>query len=159
MHAGLVITSLLGAAAVMLWRLRETTRPVSARSIIIPPLGMSTGFSMFAYPPLRIPLDWAVWAFLIGAALLSYPLIKTSKLVREGNVIFLRRSRAFLWILLGLVAVRLAARQYVGQFVDPLQTGSLFFVLAFGMILRWRVQMFVEYRAITRQPASGDSRL
>jgi hypothetical protein len=28
---------------------------------------------------------------------------------------------------------------------------ALFFVLAFGMILRWRTQMFLEYRALTRK--------
>ncbi len=30
------------------------------------------------------------------------------------------------------------------------QTGGLFFILAFGMIVRWRVQMLLEYRALTR---------
>jgi membrane protein CcdC involved in cytochrome C biogenesis len=29
------------------------------------------------------------------------------------------------------------------------QTGALFFVLAFGMILRWRAQMLLEYRKLT----------
>ena len=30
------------------------------------------------------------------------------------------------------------------------QTGALLFVLAFGMILRWRTRMFLEYRRLTR---------
>jgi membrane protein CcdC involved in cytochrome C biogenesis len=150
MKSLLVITSLLGAAAIIAWRVRETQRPVSVRKIVIPPLGMSTGFSMFAYAPTRIPVLWALAAFTIGALVLSYPLVKSSRLVRSGDDVMLERSKAFLWILLGLVAVRFAARSYVEQYVSPLQTGSIFFVLAFGMILRWRVLMYLEYRRLTR---------
>jgi membrane protein CcdC involved in cytochrome C biogenesis len=150
MQPALVVTTLLGAGALVAWRLRETTRPVSARSILIPPLGMSTGFSMFAYAPARIPPAWALLAFLLGASVLAYPMIKSSRLVREGNVIFLRRSRAFLAILLGLIALRFAAREYVGQYISPLQTASIFFILAFGMIVRWRTLMYLEYRKLLR---------
>lgn len=148
MQASLVIPSVIGAAAVMAWRLRETTRPVTAKKIIIPPLGMSTGFSMFALPATRIPLSWALCAFAIGALVLSFPLIRTSHLRREGEHIMLQRSRAFLVILLGLVAVRFAARAYVEQFVSPLQTGAIFFVLAFGMIVSWRTWMYLQYKAL-----------
>jgi membrane protein CcdC involved in cytochrome C biogenesis len=152
MQPAVLVTSVLGAAAVLAWRLRETTRPVSARTILIPPFAMSTGFSMFAYPPTRIPLLWAATAFLIGASLLAYPMIKTSRLVREGDVILLKRSRAFLGILLGLVAVRFAAREWVGQYISPIQTGSIFFVLAFGMIVRWRALMYLEYKKLRASP-------
>jgi membrane protein CcdC involved in cytochrome C biogenesis len=152
MKSVLIITSLAGAAVIIAWRLRETTRPVTVRKIIIPPLGMSTGFSMFAYPPTRIPALWALSAFALGAVVFAYPLLKSSRLVRSGDVVMLERSPAFLWILLGLVAVRFAARSYIEQYVSPLQTGSIFFILAFGMILRWRVLMYLEYRRLL-QPA------
>jgi membrane protein CcdC involved in cytochrome C biogenesis len=148
MKGVLIITSLVGAAAIIAWRLRETTRPVTVRKIIIPPLGMSTGFGMFAYAPARIPALWALCAFALGAVVFAYPLVRSSKLVRSGDVVMLQRSPLFLWILLGLVAVRLAARSYIEQYVSPLQTGSIFFILAFGMILRWRVLMYVEYRRL-----------
>ena len=46
-------------------------------------------------------------------------------MVREGDTIVLRRSRAFLWILLGLLALRLALRGYVEQYVSPIQTGAI----------------------------------
>jgi len=151
-----IVMSLLGAAAIILWRLRETTRPVTLRKIVIPPLGMSTGLSMFVYAPTRIPLSWAAAAFVAGVLVLSYPLVKTSKLIRRGDVIFLQRSRAFLWILLGLVGVRFAARVYVEQHLSTLQTGSLFFLLAFGMIVRWRISMLREYRTLLAESvASG----
>ena len=153
MQPTVVVTSALGAAAILAWRMRETTRPVTARSILIPPMGMSTGFSMFVYEPARIPVWWGALAFLIGAGLLAYPMIKTSRLVREGDTIFLRRSRAFIGIVLGLVALRFALREYVGHYLSALQTGSLLFVLAFGMIVRWRAIMFLEYRKLQADPS------
>jgi membrane protein CcdC involved in cytochrome C biogenesis len=152
MQPAVVVTSALGAAAILAWRMRETTRPVTARSILIPPIGMSTGFSMFAYAPARIPAWWGLLAFAVGAALLAYPMIKTSRLVREGDTIFLRRSRAFIGIVLGLIALRFGLRDYVGHYLSPLQTGSLMFVLAFGMIVRWRAIMYLEYRKLRADP-------
>jgi len=143
-----LLVTLLGAAVILAWRVRETRTPVSTRKIVIPPLGMSTGFSMFFAPATRIPWSWAAGAFLAGALVFSYPLARTSRLTRNGGVILMQRSRAFLWILLGLLAVRLALRAYVERFVTPAQTAALFFVLAFGMILRWRAAMLIEYRRL-----------
>lgn len=150
----LVYSSVLGALAVMAWRMRETTRPISARKIIIPPFAMSTGFAMFLYPPARIPLLWALAAFALGMCVFSYPLVKSSKLTRVGDVVMLKRSRAFLWIIAGLFVVRFALRSYVEHYVDPLQTGALFFVLAFGMIVTWRVRMYFEYRRLQLSAAA-----
>jgi len=148
-----VIASIAGAVAILTWRLRETRTPVSTRKIVLPPLGMSTGFSMFAHPATRVPWAWALAAFFAGALLFSYPLARTSTLVRSGSVILMRRSRAFLWILLGLFAVRYALRAYVERYVTPMQAGALFFVLAFGMIVRWRAAMLLQYRRLRASPA------
>jgi membrane protein CcdC involved in cytochrome C biogenesis len=143
--AVLVVASLVGAAVVLAWRVQETQTPVSTRKIVIPPLGMSTGFAMFSAPAMRIPWTWGLGAFLAGALVLSYPLAHTSRLTRAGDEVRMQRSKAFLWILLGLVALRFALRSWVERYVSPLQTAALFFVLAFGMILRWRASMLVEY--------------
>lgn len=149
----LVIASIAGAAAVIVWRFRETASPVSVRKIIVPPLAMSTGFFMFLTPATRVPLPWGVAAVLLGALVLSYPMAKTSRLTREGDRILMRRSKAFLWILLGLVALRFGLRTYVEQYVSPLQTGALFFLLAFGTIARWRATMLLEYLRLRTSPA------
>ena len=50
-----VIATLAGAVAMLTWRAHEARRVVTVRSIILPPLGMSTGFSMFAAPATRVP--------------------------------------------------------------------------------------------------------
>ncbi len=159
MHSELLVggvAAVVGAVVIMLWRVRETRRPVTARKIIIPPLGMSTGLCMFLVPQLRIPLSWALYALASGALVLAYPLIKTSRLTRNGEAVMLERGRAFIWILVGLVVVRLSARAYVGRFVSPTQTAAIFFLLAYGMIVRWRATMWFQYRALLAQPAASN---
>ncbi len=143
-----LVTSLVGALAILAWRIRETQRPISPRGILLPPLGMSTGLGMFAMPAFRVPWTWALGAFALGALALAYPLIRSSKLRMVDGALMMQRSRAFLAILLGLVAVRLALRDYVGQVLPARETASVFFLLAFGMIVRWRLWMYGRYRAI-----------
>jgi len=41
------IVSLIGLCGVLVWRVREGRTAVTARKILIPPMGMATGFSMF----------------------------------------------------------------------------------------------------------------
>ena len=146
---GAIIGSLIGLAAVLIWRVREARGPVSLKKIVIPPLGMATGFSMFLVPAFRIPWTWGLGAFLIGALLLAYPLLRTSKLVRDGDVVLMQRSSAFFTVILALAAIRLLARGYFDSLLTVQQTAAVFFILAFGMILRWRLRMFLEYRELT----------
>ncbi len=135
--AAFLALSIGGAAAMIAWRLRETRRPVTLPRIVAPPLGMSTGLTMFLAPAARVPWAWAAGAFAVGAALLAVPVARASRLVRRGDAVFLERSRAFLWILVGVVATRFLLRSCVERVVSPVQTGSLAFLLAFGMIVRW----------------------
>ncbi len=144
-----IFGSLIGLAAVLVWRVREARGPVSLKKIVIPPLGMATGFSMFLLPGFRIPWTWALGAFLVGAVALAYPLLRTSRLVCEGDVVLMQRSNAFFVVILFLAAIRLLARGYFDTLLTVKQTGALFFILAFGMILRWRIRMLLEYRELT----------
>jgi membrane protein CcdC involved in cytochrome C biogenesis len=156
--SGVAITgSLIGLLAVIAWRIREARGAVSIRKIVIPPLGMATGFSMFIVPTFRVPLAWAGIAFLTGALALAYPLLLTSRLVRQGDVVMMQRSNAFFTVILGLAAIRLIARGYLDTLLSAQQTGALFYLLAFGMIVRWRTRMYLEYRKLTSpyQPESA----
>jgi membrane protein CcdC involved in cytochrome C biogenesis len=146
--------TLAGAAAMIAWRLRESRAAVTLRKIVAPPLGMSTGLSMFAAPAFRVPWTWAAAAFLAGALLLAIPLARTSTLVRRGEEIVVQRSRAFLWILLALVAVRLGLRAWVEQHVTQSQSGALLFLLAFGAVVRWRAGMLRAYLRLRNEPAA-----
>jgi membrane protein CcdC involved in cytochrome C biogenesis len=141
--------SLVGMLAVLVWRIREGRTAVTLKKIVIPPLGMATGFCMFLVPAFRVPLAWAAIALLLGGIALAYPLLLTSRLERVGEAIMMRRSSAFLGVILALAAVRLLARSYLDTVLSIEQTGALFFLLAFGMIVRWRMSMFLAYRALT----------
>jgi membrane protein CcdC involved in cytochrome C biogenesis len=151
------VASLVGLIGVIAWRINEGRSAVTLRKIVIPPLGMATGFSMFFVPQFRVPPLWAAIAFLVGALLLAYPLLLTSRLEREGEAIMMRRSGAFFAVVIGLAAVRYFARGYFDSILTIQQTAGLFFILAFGMILRWRLRMLSQYRALTAQQATVQS--
>jgi membrane protein CcdC involved in cytochrome C biogenesis len=138
----------LGGLAVLAWRIRETRVPVTTRTLLLPPLGMSTGFSMFLVPSVRIPLSWAAASFMAGWLVLSLPLVRSSSLERRGEEVLMRRSNVFFVILLGLLALRLALHHYVGRLISPPQTAGVLFVLAFGMIARWRGTLYNDFRAL-----------
>lgn len=148
-----IIVSIVGLIAVMAWRVGEARSAVSIKKIVIPPLGMATGFSMFIVPAFRVPWLWAALALLIGAVALAFPLLLTSRLVRQGDAIMMQRSNAFFVTIVALAAIRLLARGYLDTVLTLQQTGALFYLLAFGMIVRWRTRMFLEYRKLTRPDA------
>ena len=138
-----------GLVAVTIWRLREARSAVSLKKIVIPPLGMATGFSMFFVPEFRVPWEWAGLAFLLGAAVLAWPLLLTTRLELRGDTVMMKRSSAFLAVLLVLAAIRFFARGYFNTFFDEKQTAGLFFILAFGMIVCWRAKLLFEFRRLT----------
>ena len=144
-----ILVSLVGLVAVTMWRLREARSAVSLKKIVIPPLGMATGFSMFFVPAFRIPWAWAGLAFLIGAVALAWPLLLTTRLERQGDAVMMRRSSAFLAVILVLAAIRFAARGYFDTILTAQQTGGVFFILAFGMIVIWRAKMLMDFRRLT----------
>jgi len=143
------IGALCMALAVIAIRLQASKKPTSARKIILPPLGMSTGFLMFVVPWTRIPWSFAVGAFLVGV-ILSYPLIATSQMDMMDGEVYLKRSKGFIAILLVLMVLRVALHGYVERYITYPQTGAVLFILAFGMLLPWRVAMFVKFRQLQR---------
>lgn len=150
-HANSIFVSLFGMVAVLVWRLRETRSAVTLKKIVIPPLGMATGFCMFFVPAFRFPWMWAVAAFLIGYVALAWPLVLTTNLIRQEGTIVMKRSSAFLAVILVLAAIRFFARGYFDHLLTAQQTAALFFVLAFGMIVRWRTRLLIDFRKLNAQ--------
>jgi membrane protein CcdC involved in cytochrome C biogenesis len=146
---GMIVT-LIMATIVIVVRMRATKKPVSIRGIIAPPLFMSTGFAMFHFPETATPLMYDFIAFFTGM-LLSIPLILTSKFEIVGQDVYLKRSKAFFGILLGLLAIRFTMKVWVNDSFTPMQTAGLFFVLAYGMIVPWRIAMLYTYRQIVKK--------
>ncbi|OFW77801.1 MAG: hypothetical protein A2201_08670 [Alicyclobacillus sp. RIFOXYA1_FULL_53_8] len=135
------------ALTVLFVRLRGGRRPATGARILLPPVAMSTGFGMFLVPQMRSSAEVAWAAFLLGV-FFSYPLILTTHYHISGSQIFVRRSKWFVAILLALFALRVGLHQYVAEYLTVQQTAGAFFVLAFGMILPWRMAMFVRYRKL-----------
>ena len=153
--AGSFLAAGAGAIVVIMWRLREARTAVSLRKIIIPPLGMATGFSMFVDSAFRVPWTWAGIAFLMGAMVLAWPLLLTTRLERQGQTVRMRRSSAFLVVILVLAAIRILARGYFDTILTPQQTAGVFFILAFGMIVIWRAKMLMDFRRLTAGPETS----
>ncbi|MGO8934518.1 MAG: CcdC family protein [Terracidiphilus sp.] len=160
MHSTPLITaivSLIGLAGVLAWRIREGRSAVTLKKIVMPPLGMATGFCMFIVPAFRVPWTWGLGAFFIGAVIFAYPLLLTSDLHLQNGVIMMKRSSAFFAVIIVLAVVRYLARGFFDRFLTLEQTGALFYLLAFGMILRWRAKLFFAWRTLTSSPAFTNS--
>lgn len=131
-------------------RMKAAKKPVSAKKIILPPLFMSTGALMFVFPFFAVTGKEIIEAAIIGM-LFSTLLIKTSKFEVRDNDIYLKRSRAFVFILFGLLAVRIVAKLVLSNSIDVGQLSGMFWILAFSMIVPWRIAMLYSYRRLAKQ--------
>lgn len=100
---------------------------------------------MFVVPETHIPILWAIGGFLVGWFIFSYPLIKSTKFEKRDGQVFVSSSKSFMFILLGLLTVRLLLHEFIQNYITVVQTGALFFILAFGMLLHWRLYMLRHY--------------
>lgn len=80
----------------------------------------------------------------------SIVLIWTSKFEVRDGAIYLKRSKAFAYLLIGLLVLRVAFRIVMGQELNPEELSGMFFLLAYGMLLPWRVAMLVRYVKLKR---------
>lgn len=145
-----LLIGILFAGSIIFVRLRASNRPTNARKILIPPIGMSTGFLMFVAPQCHVSWLDFFEALLVGAVF-SILLVKTSKFEIRNEHIYLKRSKAFAFVLIGLLIIRVIIKIYVEQSISYAQTGALFFTLAFGMILPWRIAMFIMYKRLEKK--------
>ncbi|MFD1864181.1 CcdC protein domain-containing protein [Planococcus chinensis] len=131
-------------------RSKSAKKPASAKKIILPPLFMSTGALMFIFPFFRVAPLQIVEALAVGM-LFSSVLIWTSKFeVRDGDI-YLKRSKAFVFILIGLLLIRLVGKVVLSDTIDVGELGGMFWLLAFGMIVPWRLAMFMQYRKLQQK--------
>lgn len=150
----IVVVTSIGAVFMAVFalfvRMKAAKKPVSAKKIILPPVFMSTGALMFIFPMFRVtPLE-IIEAVSVGI-LFSILLIKTSKFEIRDNEIYLKRSRAFIYILISLLVIRIIAKLYLSASIEVGELGGMFWILAFGMIVPWRVAMYINYRKLQRE--------
>lgn len=93
--------------------------------------------------------------FVAGALCFSYPLIRTSRFEVNDGQVYLKRSNMFIVVIVALLILRLILHDVVEQYVSMTQSASIFFILAFGMLLPWRVAMLRQYRKLTGSADAG----
>lgn len=153
----LIITS-VGAVVMgflaMFVRSKSAKKPASVKKIILPPMFMSTGALMFIFPFFRVAPLQIVEALAVGA-LFSTVLIWTSKFEVRGSDIYLKQSKAFVFILIGLLIIRLVGKIVLSSTIDVGELGGMFWLLAFGMIVPWRLAMLWQYKKIEEKTKSA----
>ncbi|MCP6565096.1 DUF1453 family protein, partial [Klebsiella pneumoniae] len=83
----------------------------------------------------------------------SIVLIWTSRFEIKGKEIYMKRSKAFPIILISLLVIRTVMKLVISSQIDPGQLGGMFFLLAFSMILPWRIAMLMKYKKLRKQIA------
>ncbi|TDL34945.1 cytochrome c biogenesis protein CcdC [Jeotgalibacillus sp. S-D1] len=141
------IAAVIMGSVVLMIRMKAARRPVSAKKIILPPLFMSTGALMFIFPFFRVtPLELTE-ALLVGM-IFSIVLIKTSNFEEREEGIFMKPSKAFPFILIGLLVIRIIMKLVLSSTIDVGALSGMFWILAFGMIVPWRISMYLQYRKL-----------
>jgi membrane protein CcdC involved in cytochrome C biogenesis len=138
------------AIAVIFIRMKATEKPVTKKKIILPPLFMSTGALMFVFPVFRVSLLQFTEALLVGA-IFSILLIKTTHFEVRDNDIYVKRSKAFAIILIGLLIIRIGLKVVLTSTINIGEIGGMFWILAFGMIVPWRLAMYRKYEKLESQ--------
>ncbi|MFZ0369888.1 MAG: cytochrome c biogenesis protein CcdC [Halobacillus sp.] len=137
------------ATAMIFIRMRAARQPASIKKIILPPFFMSTGAFMFIFPAFRLEWTQVIEALAVGM-FFSIFLIRTSKLeVRDGDI-YLKPSKAFVLILFGLLILRVILKLIIGQTISFGETSGMFFLLALGMILTWRLAMLRQFLSLEK---------
>lgn len=153
-----VLASTVGAIGMAIFvtfmRMKAAKKPASAKKIILPPIFMSTGALMFIFPIFRVHFLQIIEALSVGI-LFSILLIKTSKFEVRGREIFLKRSKAFAFILIGLLIVRVIAKLVLSSTIDFGELSGMFWILAFGMIVPWRVAMYLQFKKLHDELHNG----
>ncbi|WP_460235921.1 CcdC family protein [Bacillus cereus] len=161
MHLALIssVIAICMAMVVMFIRLKAAKKPATLKKIVLPPIFMSTGALMYLLPEFRLTTSEIIEAVLVGL-FFSIFLIKTSKFEIREQDIYLQRSKAFIFILIGLIVVRLAFKSYLSQTIHLGQLSGMFFLLSFSMIVSWRIAMYRSFMKLKKEMVmekQGDS--
>lgn len=149
LSASTVIAAVMATIMIFI-RLKAAKQPTSVKKIIIPPIMMSTGAFMFLFPPFQLSWIQVIESLVVGI-ICSIFLIKTSSFKIHNHSIYLIPSRAFVFILFGLLGLRLIIKLIIGRTISFGETSGMFFLLAFGMIATWRLAMLYQFLQLTKK--------
>jgi len=146
---GSTIMAIFMGTFVMVLRMRASKKPTNEKKIIIPPIAMSSGAIMFLFEQFRVPPMQILESVAVGVVF-STILIATSKFEVKGQDIYLKRSKAFVFILIGLLVFRIIAKMILSSSIDVGELAGMFWILAFAMLLPWRIAMLIQFIKIKK---------
>ncbi|RHW38263.1 cytochrome c biogenesis protein CcdC [Lysinibacillus yapensis] len=146
---GSTVMAFIMGVLVMFVRIRSQKKPVNTKKILIPPIAMSSGALMFFLEQFRVtPLE-ILEAAAVGMVF-STVLIATSKFEIRDNAIYLKRSKAFFLILVGLLIVRVIMKLVLSDTFDVGELAGMFWILGFSMLWPWRIAMLMQYKKLEK---------
>lgn len=145
----IIITLVFGAGIIMI-RMKASKRPASVKGIIIPPIMMSTGALMFVIPFFRVSVVDILEAIAMGLVF-SVFLIWTTKFEVRHKYVFIKRTKAFPVILMGLLLIRIFIKYWISGSLEVGELSGMFWIMAFAMIVPWRIVMYFQYKNTEKQ--------
>lgn len=146
---GSTVMAIVMGTFVMFVRMKASKKPTNEKKIIIPPIAMSTGALMFVFPEFRVHPMQILEAAAVGM-LFSTILIATSKFEVKEQDIYLKRSKAFVFILVGLLLFRIVAKIVLSSSIDVGELAGMFWILAFAMLVPWRIAMLIQFKKVKK---------
>lgn len=144
----IVVAFLMGAVVIVI-RMKAQKFPVNEKKIILPPFFMATGALMYVIPYFRLTGIEILESFVLGV-LFSTVLIWTSRFEVKGSEIYMKRSKAFPIILISLLVIRTVIKIFISNEIDLGEIAGMFFLLAFCMIVPWRLAMYYKYKKVKK---------
>lgn len=145
----ILIAFVMGAGVIVI-RMKVQKYPVNTKKIILPPFFMATGALMYVVPYFRLTGFEIIESVVLGVVFSSV-LIMTSHFEVKGSQIYLKKSKAFPFVLVTLLLFRTVLKVFLGNSVDPGELAGMFFLLAFSMLVPWRLAMLYRYKKIKDQ--------
>ena len=145
-----ILFAFLMGVVVIIVRMKAQNFPVNEKKIILPPFFMATGALMYVVPYFRLSGMEMLECLILGV-LFSTVLIWTSRFEVKGSEIYMKRSKAFPVILISLLLVRTLIKIFISNKIDPGELAGMFFLLAFCMIVPWRIAMLYKYKKVKKQ--------
>ncbi|ARQ06817.1 DUF1453 domain-containing protein [Macrococcoides canis] len=144
-----MLVALFMGVAVIVVRMKAQNYPTNIKKIILPPFFMSTGALMYIFPYFRLTTMEMIEAVFVGM-FFSVFLIFTSNFEVKDNKIYMKRSKLFPLILITLLVIRSVMKFFLSSAIHPGELAGMFFLLAFSMIVPWRIAMYIKYKKIAR---------
>lgn len=142
-----IVFAFLMGIGVIVVRMKAQQFPVNEKKIILPPFFMATGALMYVVPYFRLTGTEILECIIMGL-LFSTILIWTSRFETHGSEIYMKRSKAFPIILISLLLIRTVIKIFISNQIDPGEIAGMFFLLAFCMIIPWRIAMLYKFKKI-----------